>query len=240
MKFAPDSLFSKNEQSYNCSDVITTEELNQVISPYAEVTIDAEEILQIWRAPIASKYSTLPGIRALHDFVYVDGNVKGCRQGSQFHVDYILQLPSGQSVHLGGLHDIFLLERMTSRNQIRRANRLRAVGETQSKPFDRKDSNKTATLAQAGIYGVGELTKTDTDNVAVLVLFKAKSAQVAVASRGTPAYPLPGSVGDASYKFIERVDPMSLKDKHHFQHFSRILVSTFRWIYEQSSPELSN
>ena len=70
-KFAPDLLFSKIAQSYNRSDVFTTEELKQVISPYAEVRIDEGEIVQSWRPPLTTKYSKLPGIRTLNDFVYV-------------------------------------------------------------------------------------------------------------------------------------------------------------------------
>ena len=63
---------SKIAQSCNRSDVFTTEELKvAVISPYAEVIVDEGEIVQDWRTPITKKYSKLPGIRTLHDFVYV-------------------------------------------------------------------------------------------------------------------------------------------------------------------------
>lgn len=41
-KFAPDLLFSQIAQSYNHSDVFTTEELEGTISPYAEV-------IEAWR-----------------------------------------------------------------------------------------------------------------------------------------------------------------------------------------------
>ena len=67
-KFSPDLLFSKIAQSYNRSDVFMTEELKvAVISSYAEVIVDEGDIVQDWRTPITK----LPGIRTLHDFVYV-------------------------------------------------------------------------------------------------------------------------------------------------------------------------
>ena len=65
-KFSPDLLFSNIAQSYNRSDVFTTNELKQVISSYATVIIDEGEIVQDWRTQITKKYS---GIRTLHDFV---------------------------------------------------------------------------------------------------------------------------------------------------------------------------
>lgn len=100
-KFSPDLLFSKIAKSYNRSDVFTTEELKEVISPYAEVIIDEGDIVQDWRTPIASKYSKIPGIRSLHDFVYVSHLVtsavvarvrKSCHSGPfENSVTHVLQ-----------------------------------------------------------------------------------------------------------------------------------------------------
>ena len=74
-KFAPDLLFSKIAQSYNRSDVFTTEELKEIISPYAEVVIDEGKLVCNWRNPLARKYSKVQGIRSLHDFIYVTNPV---------------------------------------------------------------------------------------------------------------------------------------------------------------------
>ena len=63
-------MFSKIARSYNRSDVFTTEELKEVISPYAEVIIDEGAIVCDWRNPLAKKFSKLPGIRTLHDFIF--------------------------------------------------------------------------------------------------------------------------------------------------------------------------
>lgn len=69
-KFSPDLLFSKVAKSYNRSDVFTTEELKEIISTYAEVIIDEGALVCDWRNPIANKFSKLPGIRSLHDFIF--------------------------------------------------------------------------------------------------------------------------------------------------------------------------
>ena len=55
-KFSPDLMFSKIARSYNRSDVFTTEELKEVISPYAEVIIDEGAIVCDWRNPLAKKF----------------------------------------------------------------------------------------------------------------------------------------------------------------------------------------
>lgn len=74
-KFAPDHLFSQIAQSYNRSDVFTTEELKEIISPYAEVVIDEGNLVCNWRDSVAKKYSKVEGIRTLHDFIYVTNPV---------------------------------------------------------------------------------------------------------------------------------------------------------------------
>ena len=68
-KFAPDLLFSRVAQTFNRSDVFNTAELGQVAGQYANVTIDDGAKVQPWRASLV-KYSTLPGIRDLHDCSY--------------------------------------------------------------------------------------------------------------------------------------------------------------------------
>ena len=74
-KFAPDLLFSQIAQSYNHSDVFTTEELKGIISPYAEVIIDDGSIVCNWRDVLTRKYSKVDGIRALHDFIFVTNSI---------------------------------------------------------------------------------------------------------------------------------------------------------------------
>ena len=70
-KFALDLLFSQIAQSYNHSDVFTTEELKGIISHYAEVIIDDGNIICNWRDNLTRKYSKVDGNHALHDFIFV-------------------------------------------------------------------------------------------------------------------------------------------------------------------------
>ena len=55
--------------------MFTTEELKEVISPYAEVVIDDGKLVCNWRDPLTRKYSKVQGIRTLHDFIYVTNPV---------------------------------------------------------------------------------------------------------------------------------------------------------------------
>ncbi len=89
-KFSPDLLFSRIAQTYNKSDVFSTQELKDVIALYADVTIDDGAIVCDWRNAMA-KYSKLPGIRSLHDFIFVKNPVtdtvlakvrKNCAEGN--------------------------------------------------------------------------------------------------------------------------------------------------------------
>ena len=73
-KFSPDLLFSRIAQTYNKSDVFCTQELKDVIALYADITIDDGSIVCDWRNAM-TKYSKLPGIRSLHDFIFVKNPV---------------------------------------------------------------------------------------------------------------------------------------------------------------------
>ena len=73
-KFSPDLLFSKIAQTYNRSDVFTTVELGDIISPYSSLTIADGTKVHDWRG-VLTKYSKLPGIRRLHDFVFIKNSV---------------------------------------------------------------------------------------------------------------------------------------------------------------------
>ena len=67
-KISPDLLFSKITQSYNRSDVFSTEELKDIVSRYSDVVVDDGTIVCDWST--LAKYSKLPGIRSLHDFIF--------------------------------------------------------------------------------------------------------------------------------------------------------------------------
>ena len=73
-KFSPDLLFSKIAMTYNHSDIFTTEELKDIISEYADVTVDEGSIVHDWRSALG-KYSKFPGIRSLHNFIFTKNSV---------------------------------------------------------------------------------------------------------------------------------------------------------------------
>ena len=76
--FGPDLLFSKIAKTYNNRDVFSTTELkDEVIGQYADVTLDDGAIVCVWREAVAKKYSKMPGIRNLHDFVFSKHCVTG-------------------------------------------------------------------------------------------------------------------------------------------------------------------
>ena len=70
-KFSPDRVFSKVATTYAHSDVFTTQELVAVASTYSTVILDKGDIVRTWRDRVEEKYTKLPGIRALHDFLIV-------------------------------------------------------------------------------------------------------------------------------------------------------------------------
>ena len=72
-KFTPD-LFSSISQSYNWSDVFTTDELKQVVSSHATAVVDDGHLVCDWRSRL-TKYTKLPGIRSLHDFVFIKNSI---------------------------------------------------------------------------------------------------------------------------------------------------------------------
>ena len=57
------------QKNYNRNDIFNTKELKGIIGLHADVVIDHGEIVSDWRTKL-TKYSKLPGIRSLHDFVF--------------------------------------------------------------------------------------------------------------------------------------------------------------------------
>ena len=125
-------------------------------------------------------------------------DVENCKQGGMYAVNYILQLPSGESSQVTGWPDFTIsrrympcAERKITLAYIRRARTL-GVGEVES-PITK---DKTKACTQAGVYGVGQMANSSRKKMAVVILYKDKSAHVAVASTHLPSIPLQLSVGD--------------------------------------------
>ena len=77
-KFAPDRLFSIIGNAYKSADVFTIHELQALCVQSAQTSIETGEKVLVWRDTLGVKYSDLPGVRKLHDFLIVkahDGQV---------------------------------------------------------------------------------------------------------------------------------------------------------------------
>lgn len=72
-KFDVDRAFSATAKAYNSSDVFTTRELADIMSQSPSITsvVDNGKLVKPWRDKLSAKYSKLPGIRSLHDFITI-------------------------------------------------------------------------------------------------------------------------------------------------------------------------
>ena len=68
-KFAPDQLFSLTARDFYSSDIFNEREFLEVMQRHATVMFDNGRIVRCWRETVTQKYSSLPGIRDLHDFL---------------------------------------------------------------------------------------------------------------------------------------------------------------------------
>ena len=77
-KFNLDRLFSKIAMTYNRSDVFNIDDLVAIVGLHAHVETDVEgQTVKQWRQQLGQKFTKLPGIRSLHDFVTVTHLISG-------------------------------------------------------------------------------------------------------------------------------------------------------------------
>ena len=77
-KFAPDRLFSITGSAYKAADVFNIADLKALCNRCATTYIEEGDRVFKWRECLGEKYSDLPGIRKIHDFLVVkshDGSV---------------------------------------------------------------------------------------------------------------------------------------------------------------------
>ena len=153
---------------------------------------------------------------------------ENCKRGSPYTINYILQLSNGESTTFTGWPDFTIITKSAPIH--RRSARLAGIGEIQSPPGITEKS-KTAAIAQAGIYGVGELTRTN--KVTIVMIFKDKSAVVAVSTIKPVEISLPNSLGEPSFQFVNRIDAMSLKNPAELKEFCNILIATLQYTLEK-------
>ena len=155
-------------------------------------------------------------------------SVKSCSIGSPYTVNFILQMSSGRSYHFVGHPDFTVNEKQTS--CILRFT-IRAVGETQSPPGRSKES-KTAALCQAGIYTVGQFGyntgNSSETSLAAVVLHKDKTAQVAMATVYPEHKRSENSIGEVTFKLVERIEPLDLKNPQDLQVLSYLFCRAMK------------
>ena len=69
-KFAPDRLFANVANAYKNADVFTIEELEKICLQFATTTVENGTHILTWRESLGQKYTELPGVRSLHDFLF--------------------------------------------------------------------------------------------------------------------------------------------------------------------------
>ena len=69
--FALDCLFALLANAYNRADVFIVEELLGLSQQFSTATIESGSNIFEWRDALMKKYSELPGVRKLHDFLIV-------------------------------------------------------------------------------------------------------------------------------------------------------------------------
>ena len=70
-KFVPDRLLSSIAHTYNRSDVFNINELQAICANHATTAVSSGSDVYHWRSYLSTKYSDVPGIRKLHDFLIV-------------------------------------------------------------------------------------------------------------------------------------------------------------------------
>ena len=70
-KFSPDRLFALAGNAYNRSDIFNEEELLAIYQGFGRACLEDGSNVRSWRKTLEKKYSDLPGVRKLHDFLTV-------------------------------------------------------------------------------------------------------------------------------------------------------------------------
>ena len=69
-KFSPDRMFANVANAYKKADVFTVKELEEICLQFATTTVEDGTHILTWRENLGQKYTELPGVRSLHDFLF--------------------------------------------------------------------------------------------------------------------------------------------------------------------------
>ena len=167
---------------------------------------------------------------------------KSCLLGSDSSVSYMLKLPSGKEIlydaYIFRGHGDFILEqrfslaeRRIANRKIAKPSRVRASGAVQSLKGN-TTTVKTLSMAQAGIYAVGQLANLPfvpekPKSIASVVLFKDLTACIALATLN-PDTSNTDSFGSVEYKHINNIS-YNLREKNDLQQFANVFVSALKF-----------
>ena len=160
-------------------------------------------------------------------------SVEAVRAGTQSSVAYILQVPSGETSMFSGWPDYQLLQYFSPvetrlGRYVLRQDRVRGIGEVQSPPGN-SSVTKTAVLAQAGVYTVGQFRRCLKRKIATIILYKDVSAHVAIATLDPTKATAKESYGEIiSYKLVDSVHGYALHDPDKLSRFVSVFITTLK------------
>ena len=109
--------------------------------------------------------------------------------------------------------------------------RVRGVGEIQSPP-GASFQTKMATVAQAGIYMIGQFSKlrqiAKRRKLASIILFKDITAQVALATINPSLANQENSIGGVTYKIVDSLHGYNLNDPIELSQFASVFITTLK------------
>ena len=109
--------------------------------------------------------------------------------------------------------------------------RVRGVGEIQSPPGSSFDI-KMATVAQAGIYTVGQFTKhrqiVKKKKLAGIILFKDLTAQIAMATLDPALANEENSTGGVTYQILDSIHGYKLNNSVDVSRFSSVFIAALK------------
>ena len=149
--------------------------------------------------------------------------------GSPFKTTFMLELSEGAKYGFSGWPDFLLYRRFGPSRRLRprphQLHTMHGVGEIQSIQCHTNRA-VTRSIAQAGIYGLGQFaTHKSLERLVVVVITKSKGAVVLTLSKEEDHF---------VYNFVESINGYSLSDADELGRLAQVLISAVKWQKGQS------
>ena len=201
---------------------VVTSDLFEIVAP---LTDDSGNTLAGCLLPVILKSAAMKNMK-----------FSTTKAGSCDTVNYILQFPSGQVSMFTGWPDFTMMQHY-SRVERRlgtdffKTGKIRGVGKIQSPPGNSLET-KMATVAQAGIYTIGQFSKLrqvkKKRKLASIVLFKDITAQVALATIDPAMATSEDSIGGVTYRIVDSLHGYRLYDATELSKFASVFIATLK------------